>query len=101
MTTAIKKADIVAAVARGDLEFLLRPEVQRARRDLDPSYVSCPVCNRSTAGCPHCHFSGSVKAGSTDATCVHDWKNLGSVGKCLTSFQCIKCGTIHTIDSSD
>jgi hypothetical protein len=80
--------------------------------------VPCPTCKGHVAcivtedaygvgqhfkyACSQCggmSACGWVEAGSIDATCVHDFGNGVTVGNCLTTYTCSKCGTKQTIDS--
>ncbi len=73
----------------------------KSARFTDPRYIACPDCAGRRAGCPHCHFWGTVLKGSPEAACVHRWAHVGTISRCLNSFQCTVCGRIKTVDSSD
>lgn len=69
--------------------------------DLYPDKVKCPAClGRDDAFCWNCWGYGEVVAGSDDATCVHDYQHHETVGRCLNTYRCSKCGKDRTVDSS-
>lgn len=51
-----------------------------------------------TCMCGNCYGWGFVRE---DQTCVHDWKFHSNTGRCLNMYQCIHCGQLNEIDSSD
>lgn len=63
------------------------------------------------ASCSQCNGWGFVDADSTDATCIHNDKELsqqecrdldiGHWGMCWHVYCCTKCGRIRSVDSSD
>lgn len=73
----------------------------RENRFTDARFVRCPANCPRDIGCPQCSFWGTVPKGSDDAICVHRNVRVGSIGRCLTSYQCSLCGLITAVDSSD
>jgi hypothetical protein len=61
--------------------------------------------------CEQCNAWGYVESGSKDASCVHEMRELGTAecrekdiqhfGMCYHVYECIKCGTVNSYDSSD
>jgi hypothetical protein len=53
------------------------------------------------------HFKGICSAcyghGFTlnENPCLHEWKEVATVGRCLVKYQCTTCGEYNTVDSSD
>ena len=53
------------------------------------------------------HFRGACQAcygrGHTyePVTCLHQWKPVATVGRCLTKYECTTCGVTNVVDSSD
>ena len=63
--------------------------------------VTCPACmGLDDAFCWNCWGWGTVAAGSADAACVHKYQHHATVGRCLNSYRCTKCGHETTVDSS-
>ena len=50
------------------------------------------------ASCADCGGWGYT---SEPATCVHDWSDIKSIGHCLHTWTCSKCGAQQIVDSSD
>lgn len=50
------------------------------------------------AGCADCGGFGYTH---DPVTCVHDWSERETIGRCLHTWTCSKCGAQQTVDSSD
>lgn len=53
------------------------------------------------ASCAQCWGWGWVEKGTTHETCIHDFSDQRSVGRCLHEWKCVKCGYSVEVDSSD
>lgn len=54
------------------------------------------------ASCSQCNGWGVVESGSKNDTCPeHDWVKVRNTGRCLTLYECSKCGLECEVDSSD
>ncbi len=92
-----------------DLPLLSKPE------DVPNKRYICPVCKghghwnleldaygkgqHFRAACFQCNGWGWVD--EKDKDCVHEFKEIALVGRCLHKMQCSKCGQERTVDSSD
>lgn len=50
--------------------------------------------------CDNCNGWGTVEAGSSDAMCLHDYQDAGTIGNCLHMWKCSKCNKTMEVDSS-
>jgi hypothetical protein len=48
--------------------------------------------------CPSCYGNGYTYEVTP---CLHQWKEVATVGRCLVKYQCTTCGVYDTVDSSD
>lgn len=49
--------------------------------------------------CSHCNGWGGVHK---SVSCVgHEWKHIATTGRCLNLYECVHCGKIQEVDSSD
>ena len=87
-------------------------------KEANPRYgytVLCPKCEghgtynlELNAYGPGKHFKGCCQQCTgwgwvtpDNATCIHDWKQTAhDERRCLTNYQCSKCGKTETVDSS-
>jgi hypothetical protein len=79
--------------------------------------VPCPQCQGHTVcivrenaygigkhfrhACMNCGGMAPIGYVEADKACLHDFSIGRTVGNCLTSYTCSKCGEVQTIDSGD
>lgn len=97
-----------------DFAPLAHNERGAAKYPIPPGSVVCPKCSgwgghnlRLNAYGPGRHFKASCDqcigwghVPEADALCAHDWQDRVSVGNCLSTYTCSKCGKKRTVDSS-
>jgi hypothetical protein len=99
-----------------DIPIRPRPDEEfKHKRGKD--WVICPSCDghglwnlllneygpgrRFQASCNNCNGWGWVEAGSPDAKCVHQYKEVANPRMCEHIYECEKCKHRISVDSSD
>ena len=65
--------------------------------DLSDDTIPCQNCGGSTM---YGQAMGYMKAGKDGKGCIHSHKST-NIGRCLTRYTCVKCGSYYDIDSGD
>ena len=60
----------------------------------------CCTCNNCGGQTMYGKPSGKVLLRPDGTPCVHDYRSA-TIGRCLTRYTCVHCGSYHDIDSGD